>query len=151
RPIDGPLRVQRAEASQSFVQSLRSNGEDWQQSIVIQPIAGPNHRVTEAVCRNRKVDRKKWRVLRLIEPKFIFIEFTVRSQGAENGFIDYSRQKIIQHHELIMEPNLLLDIRERQTCVLSEKTIVETQEQTLQLRYDRIFVVSRIADKSAAI
>ena len=48
-------------------------------------------------------------------------------------------------------PNLLLDIRERQTCVLSEKTIVETQEQTLQLRYDRIFVVSRIADKSAAI
>src|SRR5213596_78149 len=59
--------------------------------------------------------------------------------------MDDARQEVVQDDILIVEPHQLLNLGERPTRVVLQRPIVKPQEQTMQLRYDAVFVVPRIS------
>jgi len=76
-----------------------------------------------------------------------FISLT-RLQFVQNARVDDSRKKVIQDYVLVVEPDKFLNFLELHTWIVSKHTVMESQEEPLELRNDTVFVVPGITDES---
>src|SRR5689334_11813844 len=83
--------------------------------------------------------------------QLFFIESAIRFEVGENAGMDDARQKIVEHYELVVETNFLLNLTEREVLILRGDAVMKSLEQSLKLRNDRVLIVSRIADERPAI
>src|SRR5436190_19617966 len=73
----------------------------------------------------------------------------MRQYALQDRFTNDAPQKVLGYGPLIVKAEKFLDFAETQVWIVSGKTVVELQEQTVQLCDDNVFIVARIADEGA--
>ena len=109
------------------------NREDRPQDPIVEAITGTNHRVAHAVGSHRKLDRNKWIVLPMKEFQLAAVVVPAGFQILDDAGMDKSRQKIIEHHVLVMKPDELLNLPEFHFVIFFHGAIVKAQEESLEL------------------
>ncbi len=79
-----------------------------------------------------------------IEPAAIVV--AVHLQRVDHARMHDSRQEVVDDKVLVVKTHLALDVGKRERWMLLHHAVVEAQEQALELRHDRVFVIAWIAD-----
>jgi hypothetical protein len=149
-PVDRPPGRHGLEAGQGVGEA--GGGEDRQQHVVgvVQPVAGADHRMAQAIGAHRELHRHEREVapVEVLQPGRIVS--AVGPKRVQHRGADDPGQEVVQHHVLVVEADPPLQRLEIKRVIVLHHPIMEAQEQALELGDDAVLVVARVADQGAA-
>ena len=154
-PVDRPVVGKLPEAGQRWVSDASRTGRSAAASIVVvQPVAGPDHRVAEPVGRHRELHRHERLVCgsgRTGRLRPVVVLAARPARCVEHRRADDPRQEVVAARRTGSGSAPAAGPR-RTTVrrVVVAPSVVEAQQQPLELRDDDVLVVARIADDRAA-
>ena len=172
-PVDAPLAGQRPEAVEAADAAATERHVEDRQSLELpgflvrncatQRIARPDHRMAEAIGRNRELDRHE-RISRRLRLVILQVRLAVVVYGLEHGIADHAPHEIVHHHPLIVPAHDALcgvegaeagdavarvALLGRRLGEIDHDLVVKALPKRVNLHDDVILVVALVADHGA--